>query len=115
MCADGECGLQGGEIPIFQPAARGTDTQRTMQCCTRQVCQEVQAAFSRVFVFDSGLDSPLEVKLLRSGKDVRKQTVHSDFAADSIVQSRPQRSAMLALHGNTHIMLADGSAVVVHR
>ena len=115
MCAVNGSGLQGEEQAIFQPGARSDDTNRFMQSCTPQVCQKVQAAFARVNVFDAGLDSPLVVKVLRSGKDVQMQTVHTDFAAKSIVPFRPQRSAMIALHNNTHIMLADGSAIVVHR
>ena len=107
--------MEGEEIPIFQPGARSDDTKRFMQSCTQEVCEEVQAAFARVHVFDAGLDSPLAVKLLRSGKNVRKQNVHSDFPADKIVPFRPQRSAMIAMHDNTHIMLADGSAIVAHR
>ena len=79
------------------------------------MCRAVESAFARVLVFDADKDEPLVVKLLRSGKHVRLQTLHSDFPADSIERARPQRSAMLVLKNNTYIMLADGSAVVAHR
>ena len=58
---------------------------------------------------------PLQVQLLRSGAEVMAQLLHSDFSPGALEEGRPQRSVMVVLENNTHLMLADGTAVVAHR
>ena len=53
--------------------------------------------------------------VIRSKGMVKAQRLHSDFNPDDLDDEHPQHSAMVALADNTHIMLADSSAVVMHR
>ena len=79
------------------------------------MCRKVENALARVDAFDADMDKALEASVLRSGKLVKMQTVHCDFRPGDLKPWRPQRSAMVVLEDNTHIMLADGTAVVAHR
>lgn len=115
MVAPGGAGLGDEFTAIFQPEAHNSDTSRTVQNCNDIVCRAVENALADVNAFDADKDEPLEVGVLRSGRRVKKQTLHSDFRAGDLKPGRPQRSAMIVLKDNTHIMLADGTAVVAHR
>lgn len=86
-----------------------------MQGCTKKINERVGAVLARVNLFDAERDEGLSVSLLRSGAMVVCQLLHTDFSPGDVKPGRPQRSIMIVLVNNTHIMLADGTAVVAHR
>ena len=75
----------------------------------------VERALGKIHAFSADTDEHLEVALLRSGAKVVAQLVHTDFSPGDLEAGRPRRSVMVVLVDNTHLMLADGTAVVAHR
>ena len=73
------------------------------------------AVLAAVHIYNGADDKPLAAKLLQSEQNTEPQDLHSDFDPGSMRAGNPQRSALLALEDNTHILLADGTAVVAHR
>ena len=74
-----------------------------------------EALLHRVGHWESGEHRPVRASVLKSSGKLRPQNLHSDHDPDKLHDDHPQHSAMVALAENTHVMLADGSAVVFHR
>ena len=75
----------------------------------------LERVLEKIQAFSADFDERVKANVLRTGAEVVAQLLHSDIRPGSLRRGRPQRSVMVVLENNTHLMLADGTAVVAHR